>query len=90
VNTIPGRNTLPAEGLARIGLQKRSRLVLVHSNLADLDVLRQWVNEGKLRAYIDEVYPFIMWKTPTGRLRHAIPAARWCWKQPVSAEWRCD
>jgi|AntDeeMetagen285_2_1112576.scaffolds.fasta_scaffold01613_1 NADPH:quinone reductase-like Zn-dependent oxidoreductase len=58
VNTIPGRNTLPAEGLARIGLQKRSRLVLVHSNLADLDVLRQWVNEGKLRAYIDEVYPF--------------------------------
>jgi len=32
--------------------------VLVHSNLADLDVLRQWVNEGKLRAYIDEVYPF--------------------------------
>ena len=58
VNTIPGRRTIPAEALARFGLQKRSRLVLVNSNRADLDVLRQWVNEGKLRPHVEEVYPF--------------------------------
>lgn len=58
VNTIPGRRTILAEGLARLGLQQRSRLVLVHSNRADLDVLRQWVNEGTLKPHIDRTYPF--------------------------------
>lgn len=58
VSTVPSTRSLPAEGLARLGLQKRSRLVMVHSNRADLDVLREWVNEGKLRVHIDQVYPF--------------------------------
>ena len=58
VNTIPSGHSLPAEGLARLGLQKRNRLVIVHSNRADLDVLRQWVNEGRLRVHVDEIYPF--------------------------------
>ncbi|XOZ32388.1 NAD(P)-dependent alcohol dehydrogenase [Halomonadaceae bacterium KBTZ08] len=58
VSTIPGARSLPAEGLARVGVQKRSRLVVVHSNRADLDVLRQWVEEGRLRVHVDEVYPF--------------------------------
>lgn len=58
VSTIPGLRSLSAEGLARLGVQKRSRVVMVHSQRADLNVLRDWVNEGKLRAHIDQVYPF--------------------------------
>lgn len=58
VSTIPSSRSLPAEGLARLGLHKRSRLVIVHSNRSDLKVLRQWANEGKLRVHVDQTYPF--------------------------------
>ncbi|MEQ6886978.1 NAD(P)-dependent alcohol dehydrogenase [Salicola sp. Rm-C-2C1-2] len=58
VSTIPSSRSLPAEGLARLGLHKRSRLVIVHSNRSDLAVLRQWANEGKLRVHVDQIYPF--------------------------------
>ncbi len=58
VNTIPKRTTLIAEARARLGLGRRSRLVIVHSNSADLNVLGQWITEGRLSPYVEKVYPF--------------------------------
>ena len=58
VNTIPKRTTVIAEARARLGLGRQSRLVIVHSNSDDLNVLGQWVNEGQLRPHVEKVYPF--------------------------------
>ncbi len=58
VNTIPNRKTVLAEGLARLHLQQSSRLVLVHSNRRDLEILAGWVADGNLHPHLDKVYPF--------------------------------
>jgi NADPH:quinone reductase-like Zn-dependent oxidoreductase len=57
VNTIPRLDTARDEGLARLGLQKRSRLVIVHSNREDLELLRNWIELERLKPVIDAVYP---------------------------------
>lgn len=56
VNTIPRLDTARDEGMARLGLRKRSRLVIVHSNRSDLELLRNWVEQKRLTPTIDAVY----------------------------------
>jgi len=57
VNTIPKTSTLRGEALARIGLSRRDRLVIVNSNRRDLNQLHTWIQAGRLRPVIDAVYP---------------------------------
>ncbi len=58
VNTIPKLSTLRGEGLARIGLSKRSRLVTVNSSSKDLSLLSKMVVENKIKPNIERVYRF--------------------------------
>ncbi|MFE8070895.1 NAD(P)-dependent alcohol dehydrogenase [Marinobacteraceae bacterium S3BR75-40.1] len=57
ISTIPSATTFLAEARARMGLGKRSRLVIVHSNRADLEQLQRWVESGQLRPHLDARYP---------------------------------
>jgi NADPH:quinone reductase-like Zn-dependent oxidoreductase len=57
VSTVPKPATLFGEGLALAGFNKRSRLVLVGSNTADLDQIREWVETNQLKPHVEKVYP---------------------------------
>jgi NADPH:quinone reductase-like Zn-dependent oxidoreductase len=57
VSTVPKPATLFGEGLALSGFNKRSRLVLVGSNTADLDQIREWVETNQLKPHVEKVYP---------------------------------
>jgi NADPH:quinone reductase-like Zn-dependent oxidoreductase len=57
VSTVPCRATLLAEMRARLGLSRRSRLVLVRSNAGDLAQLAGWIADGKLAPRVERVYP---------------------------------
>jgi NADPH:quinone reductase-like Zn-dependent oxidoreductase len=57
VSTVPKPATLRGELLARIGLNKRSRLVQVRSCSADLNQLREWIEAGSIRPHVEKVYP---------------------------------
>lgn len=56
VSTVPKPATIHGELLARVGLNKRSRLVQVRSNDNDLNQLCHWVETNQLRPHIDKVY----------------------------------
>ena len=56
VSTVPRLVTLGGEFLARVGF-KRSRLVQVRSNAADLNQIREWVETNQLRPHVEKVYP---------------------------------
>lgn len=57
VNTIPRKpRVLLGEGLARLGLGGRNRLVIVQSRRTDLVTLRGWIEAGKLTPHLDKVY----------------------------------
>lgn len=58
VNTIPKPVTALAEARARLGLGRRNRLVIVRSKRRDLNLLRMWIDEGRLRPVIDATYSF--------------------------------
>ncbi|MDX1587746.1 MAG: NAD(P)-dependent alcohol dehydrogenase [Oleiphilaceae bacterium] len=58
VNTIPKPVTALAEARARLGLGHRNRLVIVRSKRRDLNLLRLWIEEGRLRPVIDATYRF--------------------------------
>lgn len=58
VNTIPKPVTALAEGRARLGLGRRNRLVIVNSNRRDLNLLRTWIDAGRLRPVVDGEYLF--------------------------------
>ena len=57
VSTVPKRATLLGEALARTGLSGKSRLVLVRSDSRDLQQLRQWVDAGVLRPFLEKTWP---------------------------------
>lgn len=57
VSTVPKFATLRGELLARLGISKRSRLVLVRSNTADLNTIREWVEAGRVKPHVERVYP---------------------------------
>jgi len=57
VSTVPKPATLSGELLAHIGLNKHSRLVLVKSNTADLNQIREWVETNQLKPHVQMTYP---------------------------------
>jgi len=57
VSTVPGTATLRGELLARIGFDKRSRLVQVKSCTSDLNQLCQWIESSRLTPHIEKTYP---------------------------------
>ncbi len=57
VSTVPKAATLFAEGLAKIGLARTSRLVQVHSRSADLRHLQGWIEAGRLVPHVEKIYP---------------------------------
>ena len=57
VSTVPKPVTMWAELVANIGISKRSRLVLVRSNTADLNQLREWVQTNQLKPHVEKVFP---------------------------------
>ncbi|MGH8455136.1 MAG: NAD(P)-dependent alcohol dehydrogenase [Nevskiales bacterium] len=57
ITTVPNPRNLRDHLLSRLLPGRQARLVLVRSNTADLDRLRQWVETGRLRAVIDRRYP---------------------------------
>ncbi len=57
VSTVPRLATIGSEILARIGVNKRGRLVQVQSNAADLRTIAQWITEGRVKPHIEAVYP---------------------------------
>ncbi len=56
VSTVPKMVTLIGEILARIGLDKRSRLVQVKSCTSDLNQLCEWIESNRLRPHVEKVY----------------------------------
>jgi len=56
VSTVPRPATMFGEVVALAGLNKRSRLVLVGSNTADLNQIAKWVETHQLRPHVEKVY----------------------------------
>jgi NADPH:quinone reductase-like Zn-dependent oxidoreductase len=57
VSTVPKMTTISGEIFARVGLYKRSRLVMVKSCTSDLNRLCEWVESNRLRPHVERVYP---------------------------------
>jgi len=57
VSTVPKPQTLAGELVARLGLNKTSRLVQVRSDARDLLQLKQWIEQGLLRPHVQKTYP---------------------------------
>jgi NADPH:quinone reductase-like Zn-dependent oxidoreductase len=57
ISTVPNLVNLRDHLLSRLTPGRQARLVLVRSNTADLDLLSQWVDTGRLRAVIDRRLP---------------------------------
>lgn len=55
--TVPRATSVAWETLARGGLQRRRRLVIVESRRADLEVLSRWFERGHLTSPVDRVVP---------------------------------
>jgi NADPH:quinone reductase-like Zn-dependent oxidoreductase len=56
VSTVPKPATMWGEVLAKIGLNKRRRLVLVKSNTKDLNQIQTWVATGRLKPHVEKVF----------------------------------
>ena len=56
VSTIPGPGSVVDELLARIGLRKTARLVIVKSNRADLEWLAEHLADGRLQVHVSASY----------------------------------
>lgn len=57
VSTVPKAVTLYGELLARMGLDRRRRLVQVRSCRSDLIQICEWIRSNRLRPHVDKVYP---------------------------------
>jgi NADPH:quinone reductase-like Zn-dependent oxidoreductase len=57
VSTVMKPVILRGEFLARVGFNKRSRLVQVKSNTNDLNQIRDWIETNQVRSHVDKVYP---------------------------------
>ncbi len=58
VSTVPKFSTIWGEALARIKLNRSSRLVFVKSRTRNLETLSTMIAEKKLKPFIDEIYSF--------------------------------
>lgn len=56
VTTVPDGRSLLAELLARLKVNRKSRLVFVHSSHEDLRQLAAWTDNGKLSPHIQKIY----------------------------------
>ncbi|MBX7220591.1 MAG: NAD(P)-dependent alcohol dehydrogenase [Blastocatellia bacterium] len=56
VDTVPSRQIIWDSLRTSLGWSKRARLVVVRSRSTDLDLLSQWVTEGKLRPVVDQIF----------------------------------
>ncbi|WP_150911216.1 NAD(P)-dependent alcohol dehydrogenase [Marinobacter halotolerans] len=57
VSTVPKASTILPEFLAKTGLARQARLVIVKSRSADLAQLKDWIEAEKLVPHVDAVYP---------------------------------
>jgi NADPH:quinone reductase-like Zn-dependent oxidoreductase len=57
VSTVPKAATLLAEGMARLGITKVSRLVQVRSKSDDLKQIKEWIESGFIVPHLEKVYP---------------------------------
>ncbi len=57
VSTVPKPATLWAEVLARVGLSKVNRLVMVRSRSEDLQKIKQWIESGLVKPHVEKIYP---------------------------------
>lgn len=57
VTTVPNIRNFRQSAVRRILPGQSAYVVVVDSNTRDLNTLRQWVEDGKLRPVIDKVYP---------------------------------
>jgi NADPH:quinone reductase-like Zn-dependent oxidoreductase len=57
VSTVPKVATIFGEFLARVGLDRRSRLVQVKSCTSDLNQLCEWIESNRLSPHVEKVYP---------------------------------
>jgi NADPH:quinone reductase-like Zn-dependent oxidoreductase len=57
VTTVPSLPNIRAHLLTRFWPGRRARLVIVRSNRDDLEQLARWVDEGRLKPFIDAVLP---------------------------------
>lgn len=57
ITTIPSTRNLLDHAISLFARGQRARLVVVNSNRADLELLSQWVQSGRLRAIIDRQMP---------------------------------
>lgn len=56
ISTVPSGISILSELLARLGINKKSRLVVVRSSRQDLEQLASWVDSKKLTPHIQQVY----------------------------------
>lgn len=56
VSTVPKPATLLAEGMARLGLSRASRLVLVRSQSDDLKQIKEWIENGLIIPHLEKTY----------------------------------
>ncbi len=57
VSSVPKVPTIFGEALARVGVSRRARLVIVRSRAGDLQQLGDWIERGVLAPHIEKVYP---------------------------------
>lgn len=57
VSTVPKATTIVPEFLAKVGLARQARLVIVKSRSADLAQLKDWIEGQQLVPHVDAVYP---------------------------------
>lgn len=57
VSTVPKLSTIVPEFLAKAGLARQARLVIVKSRTADLAQLKDWIEAEQLVPHVDAVYP---------------------------------
>lgn len=56
ISTVPKASSIWGELLARLNISKKYRLVIVRSKSADLQLLADWVNQGRLKPSIARRY----------------------------------
>ncbi len=57
VSTVPKPATLWGEALARIGVCKGARLVMVRSQSENLKLIKEWIESGFIVPKIEKIYP---------------------------------
>lgn len=57
VSTVIQPHVFRSQLISRFWGRKKAKLVIVKSNTADLELVREWVNEGKLKPVIHAIYP---------------------------------